>query len=315
MPLAPEVDVVVLTFNTRDLTVEALRRLLDSDQRARLRLLVRDNASSDGTAAAIAAKVPEAELEAGEENVGFAAGVNRLLTRSTAPWVLLLNSDAWPDEGAIGRMVEGLEAQPGAAALAPRIERPDGTLEHSTHPFPSARVAAATAFAYHQVGRRWGDRLLLEGYWHHDRSRAVDWAVGAALLIRRAALDDVGPFDERFFMYAEDLEWCWRARERGWTIWFDPAARVVHVGNASGQQNYGDRRTRAYMRNTYRFYRAAHAGPATALYRALNLAGTARRYAVARARGQRPLAARVRRELPVHVLPAGEGDGPAAVGR
>ena len=102
----PLVDVAVVTWNTAELTAEALRRLLDTDQGCTLRLLVRDNASTDGTAGVLNERVPEAEVDAGTENLGFAAGVNTLLARSTAPWVLLLNSDAWPEPGAIGALVE-----------------------------------------------------------------------------------------------------------------------------------------------------------------------------------------------------------------
>ena len=275
----PRVDVGMVTFNTRDLTVAALGRLLDASDGCQLRVLIRDNASNDGTAAAVAARFPEAEVDAGSENLGFAAGVNTLLARSDAPWFLALNSDAWPEPGALHSLTRTGEAFPRAAAIAPRLERPDGTLEHSTHPFPSLEVAAVMgAGVYRRIGRRRAEDLMLWGTWMHDRPRSVDWAVGAALLMRRDALEDVGGFDERFFMYAEDLEWAWRAREAGWDIRFDPAALVRHVGNASGAAAYGRRRTATYMTNTYRFYRRHHGPASTAAYRALNLAGCARLY-------------------------------------
>src|SRR4051794_10723196 len=171
------VDVGVVTWNTRDLTVQALRRLLDTEQGADVRLLVHDNASSDGTVEALQREVPEADVVAWPENLGFAAAVNKLLERSTAPWFLTLNSDAWPTEGAIGALVTAAERHPRAAALAPRLERPDGALEHSTHPFPSLRVAALTATGAHRhVARRWGHERALNGVWQHDLERPVDWA-------------------------------------------------------------------------------------------------------------------------------------------
>lgn len=295
------VDVGVVTWNTKDVTVASLRRLLDTDQGCSIRLLVRDNASSDGSAEAIAREVPEAELDAGSENLGFAGGMNRLIARSDAPWFLALNPDAWPREGAIGRMVSTARAHPEAAAIAPRLERPNGELEHSTLPFPSLRVAAATAFGPRFVSERRGDRLMLVGRWAHDRPRDVDWAVGAALLIPKIALDDVGPFTERFFMYVEDLEWCWRARRRGWTIRFDPSAVVVHVGNVAGAQRYGERRTQAYMENTYRFYRDEHGLVSAAAYRALNVLGSARGYLRAKRTRDAGGLAYWRRELRAHL--------------
>ncbi len=297
------VDVGVVTWNTAELTATALRKLLDTDQGCDIRLLVRDNASSDGSAEVIARSVPEAEIEAGTENLGFAAGMNRLIARSEAPWFLALNPDAWPEPGAIGRLIETARAHPEAAAIAPLLLRPDGELEHSTLPFPSLRVAAATARGPNRISDEDADRMMLVGRWRHDRARDVDWAVGAALLIPRVALEDVGPFSERFFMYVEDLEWCWRASKRGWTIRFEPAARVIHVGNVSGAQAYGDRRTKAYMRNTYRFYRAEYGLASEAAFRALNIVGSARGYLRARRSGNPGAVAYWRRELGAH-LPA-----------
>ncbi len=312
--MTADIDVGVVTYATRDLTVEALGRLLSSTPDVRLRILVHDNASGDGTAAAVAAAVPEAEVEAGDENLGFAGGMNRLIARSTAPWFLALNSDAWPEPGALAAMLRAGEANPRAAAVAPRLERPDGGLEHSTHPFPSLGVAAITALGgYTRLWPARARRLALNGAWHHDEPRDVDWAVGAALLMRRTAIDEVGGFDERFFMYAEDLEWCWRARAAGWTIRFEPGAVVRHVGNASGRSAYGSRRTRAYIHNTYRFYRRTHGGLSTALYRALNVGGCTRLYLAARLRGDEAARGEWASHLRAHldrVAPADEGPAP-----
>jgi GT2 family glycosyltransferase len=308
-PDRPRVDVGVVTFNTRDLTVAALRRLVEGDPGCDLRLLVRDNASSDGTAAAIAREVPTAEVEVGKVNVGFAGGVNTLLARSEAPWFFLLNSDAWPEPGAIRELVETARRLPRAAAVAPRLLRPDGTLEHSTHPFPSIRVAAVTGLgATRLIGFERSRRLLLHGAWRHDAARPVDWAVGAALLLRRAAVEQVGGFDERFFMYVEDLEWCWRAHQRGWEIYFEPAAVATHVGNVAGSIAYGARRTATYMANTYAFYRREHGVIAAALYRGLNVVGSAMHYAGARRAHDEDAAHFWRIQVKAHVARARDVD-------
>jgi N-acetylglucosaminyl-diphospho-decaprenol L-rhamnosyltransferase len=301
---APErlrVDVGVVTFNTAALTVEALRRLLDSDQGVELRLLVRDNGSTDGTAEAIAAAVPEAHLDAGSENLGFAKAVNTLLARSSAPFFFLLNSDAWPAPGALRTLVEAAEACPRAAAVAPRLVRPDGSLEHSTYPFPSVSLALLLATgAWRLLGRRFGERRMLEGAWAHDRPRRVDWAIGAALLLRRSAVEVIGGFDERFFMYAEDLEWCWRARKAGFEVRFQPSATVVHVGNASGAQTYGARRSAAHLTNAYRFVASTRGTAATTAWWLANLAGTARLAVVRRILDDTAGSAHWRAELAAH---------------
>jgi GT2 family glycosyltransferase len=281
------VDVGVVTWNTADLTATALRRLLDTDQGCDFRLLVRDNASTDGTAERIAREIPEAELEAGDENLGFAAGMNRLIARSDAPWFFALNPDAWPEPGAIGRLVRAAQLHPRAGAVVPRVEYPDGRLQHSTQPFPSLRVAATVAFRWDKLSADEADDLFLEGSWMHDRPRRVDWAYGAAMLIPRPALDAIGGFDERFFFYAEDLEWCWRAHTRGWEIWFEPSAIVKHLESASGTQLYGGFKTRAHMRNSLRFYRRAHGTPAAVAWWGLNTAGGVVRLAGAMGRRNR----------------------------
>lgn len=283
----PRVDVAVVTWNTAQVTPRALRALLDSDQGCHLRVLVRDNASSDGTVDAIAREVPEAVIDAGRENRGFAAGVNSIIARSDAPWIFLLNPDAWPLPGAVNQLVLSAQTHPRAAAVAPRLEHPDGTLQHSTHPFPSLRVAATVAFAWNRISPQRADELFLEGAWAHDRTRRIDWAHGAALLIRREALDEIGGLEERFFMYAEDLEWCWRAHTKGWEIWFEPEAVVQHIANVSGAKRFGTLRTQAHIRSSFNFYQQAHGTPAALCWSGVNAAGAAARTMGALRRGER----------------------------
>ena len=274
---ARRVDVGVVTWNSADVTADALRRTLDADGDGLIAsLFVHDNASTDGTPERLADEVPEADVEVCAGNVGFAAGVNRIIGRSTAPWLLLLNPDAWLEPHALTRLLDAAHHSDRLAAIAPRIERPGGELEESTHPFPSLRVASLSALGLRNVVQ-----------WSHDESRSVDWAIGAALLLRRRAIDDIGGFDERYFMYAEDLDWCWRARQRGWGIRLEPAAVVRHVGNVSGAQRFGASRDAVAIANAIRFYRSTHGRISAGAWQALNAAGTARLAAVARMRGDR----------------------------
>ncbi len=284
----PRVDVGVVTWNSAELTVQALRHLLDTDQGCDLRLLVHENGSEDGTAARIKEAVPEAEVAECPDNLGFARGVNRLLERSDAPWFWALNSDAWPEPGALARLVATLEAHPQAAAASPLLLRPDGTVEHGTHPFPSLAVAALEATGgRHWAPRSWRERLALEGAWSHDRPRAVDWAVGAALLLRRQAVDALGGLDERFFMYVEDLEWCWRAARAGWEVRFEPTAVVRHVGNASGARRFGDARIALEAANLNLLLEETLGRRRARAYRALQAVACTERAVVARVRGRR----------------------------
>jgi GT2 family glycosyltransferase len=255
------VDVVVVTWNTRELTLTSLTSLMTAMPEAGVQLVVHDNGSSDGTAAAIGAAFPDADVEASEENLGFAGGVNRALARTTSPWVLLLNSDAWPEPGAIDELIACAGRHPRAAVVVPKLLRPDGSLEASTWPLPTSRTAASSAIR------------PLRYVWGHDAERAVGWAVGAAWLIRREALTAIGPLDDSLFMYAEDLDWCWRAHQAGWEVWFTPAAVVRHVGNASGERRFGDERSAAWINNTIRVYRKHRSRVASLVWQQLNAVG------------------------------------------
>ncbi|HVA59297.1 MAG TPA: glycosyltransferase family 2 protein [Mycobacteriales bacterium] len=289
--MPPLVDVAVVTWNTRELTTRLLRRLVNSDQGVPFRVVVHDNASTDGTVAALRQALPEVEVSAGATNLGFAGGVNTVLARCRAPFLFPLNSDACPRPGTLGRLVAAAAAHERVAAVAPRLVRPDGGLEHSTYPFPSLAIAGLYASGLRErLPQRWADRLCLEGSWHHDRPRTVDWAFGAALLIPRSTLDAVGGFDDSLFMYAEDVDWCWRARRHGYRVWFEPGAVVEHVGNASGAQAYGTSRRRHVMVNTQRVYRRYRGAVSAEMFRRLNVRIARRVADQARNRGDLQLA-------------------------
>ncbi|HVT66011.1 MAG TPA: glycosyltransferase family 2 protein [Mycobacteriales bacterium] len=292
----PRVDVAIVTWNTRETTLQTIRALR-ADAPDGIRVLVRDNASSDGTAEAIATAYPDVDLEAGDRNLGFAGGVNTILRRSEAPWVLLLNSDAWPEAGAISRLIDCAERHPRAAAVAPRLLRPDGRLEPSAWPFPSLGVTLASAL------RR--DRNI----WPHDVERRVDWAVGAAWLLRREALGEIGLLDDSLFMYAEDLEWCWRARDAGWEVWFTPDAVVRHIGNQSGAQQFGARQPAAWITNSVAVYRRRHSRFATALWRLANAGSAAWHARRAHRSGDPAGAEQLRQQQQAWLRPEAAADG------
>jgi GT2 family glycosyltransferase len=224
-------DLVIVTHNTRDDVLAAITSVFAHPPGGLGRVLVVDNASTDGTAEAIGRVWPHVEVIALDHNRGFAAANNVGLRAATAPLVLLLNSDTLVPAGAIEVLVERL-MWTGAVAAGPRLDGPDGAPEVSfgrmLSPLAEAVQAIRVRLARRHtgLGRRYIDRLL-------RRERDVDWVSGACLLVRREAALAAGLFDERYFLYEEDVDFCAALRARGGRIVFTPAARVIHLGGRS----------------------------------------------------------------------------------
>jgi GT2 family glycosyltransferase len=230
---APEISVIVVTYNS----AEDLSACLGSVQLARMEatieVIVIDNASDDDSVG-VAAEHRSDYLECNERNRGFAAAVNQGLRRARGRYVLLLNPDAHLRPGAMRALADFLEAHPGAAAVGPRILDASGRVTRSCRAFPSLSTVLA-----HLTGldsrfprsRRFGAATL--SAWDYASERAVDYASGAALLLRRTAVEDVGGLDEGYFLYGEELDLCWRLGRRGWAVFYTPAAAIVHAGGKS----------------------------------------------------------------------------------
>jgi GT2 family glycosyltransferase len=184
------------------------------------------------------------------ENLGFGAGNNAGMRAASGDYFLLLNPDAWVVGAAVERLVAFAEAQPDAAVLGPRLSNEDGSLQRSARGFPSPwRLATEYFFLRKLAPRSQFLNALYAGGFRHDEVREVDWLYGAALLVRRAAADAVGLFDESFFMFSEETDWCYRFRAAGWKVFFFPGAEVVHVGGAS----HGGRLYHENLRGHLRF--------------------------------------------------------------
>ena len=223
--------IVIVSYNVCDLLRDCLRTL--SDQR----VIVVDNASSDGTAAMARSEFPAVELIANASNRGFAAACNQGITASAKDFILILNPDTLVTPAALQALLDVMQAFPRAGACGPRILNPDGSLQPSCRLFPTLPRLLLDEFG---LGKLFPRSKFFGGYrltwWAHDRFREVDQLMGAALLLRRAALEQVGAFDERFFMYFEEVDLCLRLHNAGWKVLFVPDARVMHHGGRSARQ-------------------------------------------------------------------------------
>lgn len=224
--MTPALDIVIVSYNTREDLVACLASI-DAGRPAGLReITVVDNASADGSVAAVRARWPDVRIIALDRNVGFGAANNAALTRARGPLVLLLNSDTLVPPGAVDRLVERLLAT-GAPAAGPRLVDADGRPEVSFGRMLSPGREVVQRIWVSLAGSRLGvaQRAVAR---HVSRERDVDWASAACLLVRLDEARDAGFFDERYFLYEEDVDLCAALRAKGGRVLFTPHAQVVH---------------------------------------------------------------------------------------
>jgi len=278
MPSAP-VTVVIVSWNTRDLLARCLESFAPEVARGRVELWVVDNASSDGSPELVAERFPWAQLIASPENLGFGRAVNLAAKRTSSEWVASANADIAVCPGAIDTLLDTGARDPRSGAIAPRLRLPDGSTQHSVLGFPTIPFSFVLATGAFHHSATLGDRLAFPGYWNKERSRRVPWAVAAFLLVRRTAWDEVGGFDERQWMYAEDLDLGWRLREAGWATRYEPRAVVDHESAASTTQFFGPEVAPHWQRSTYGFLARRRGVAYTWAVALLNLAGALLRWA------------------------------------
>lgn len=245
------VSAVVVNYNARDHLLECARSLRAEGV---AEVVVADNASQDGSGPALARSDPAARVLGTGGNLGYGAAANRGARAATGDLLLICNSDVVVEPGAVKALAAVLDADPGAGIVAPRVENLDGTLYPSPRTFPDLGVAAGHAFLGRVAPRNRFTRRYRMLDWDHDQRAEADWVSGACFLVRRSAWDQLGGFDEAYFMYVEDVDLCWRAHRAGWKVVFEPAARVAHVqGVSSDLHPY--RMIAAHHRSLLRFYR------------------------------------------------------------
>jgi N-acetylglucosaminyl-diphospho-decaprenol L-rhamnosyltransferase len=220
--------------------------------------IVVDHGSTDGTLELVRERFPKATLIE-QENRGLGAGFNRGMRASTADYYLLVNSDAWVLDDAVDRLVRFADTHPRAAVVGPRLRNLDGSLQRSVRGFPTLwRLSTEYLFLRKLGARSHALNAFYAGGFEHDRVREADFLMAACLLVRRAATEQVGLFDERYFMFSEEVDWCYRFRQAGWSVVFFPDAEVVHVGGASWKKEF-DPMFREQVRGHLRFL-ADHKG-------------------------------------------------------
>ncbi len=264
----PDLSVVIVNWNTCEELKGCLESALAEDPGS-AEIIVVDNASTDGSVEMLHGEFPNVRLIRNTENLGFARASNQGIKASNGRYVLLLNPDCIVHQGAFTELVRFGDANPDVGIFGLRILNPNGSVFESCRRFPTL---AAGIFRNAILARLFPNNPYTREYlisdWDHDAPREVDWVSGAALVMRREMLDDIGLLDERFFMYCEDVDIAYRAKQKGWRVMYCPTATVMHLRARSSDQN-PVRMIVAFHRSMYAFFKKHYSEKSSILTRAI----------------------------------------------
>jgi len=248
------ISIIIVSWNTNELTARCLRsiaRQIEGDLEGEVEVIVVDNASSDGSSTIVRRDFPWVHLISNDTNVGFARANNQAIESSQGELILLLNSDTEVKRGAVAELAAFMGRNPRAGAAGAMLLNQDGSLQESCRPMltPGRELWRLSYL----------DRLLPRATyrmrsWNRQVPRQVESMMGACMMLRRHALVDVGALDERYFMYTEEVDLCYRLSHGQWELWYVPAAKVTHFGQASSRQVEEDMFVEVY-RSKVQFYR------------------------------------------------------------
>lgn len=243
-----DLAIIIVTWNVRELVLQALHSLFADLEASGLlaQVFVVDNASTDGTSAAVAAQFPQVKLIVSQQNLGFAASNNIALreigfgngvANSLPRAIYLLNPDTITYPCATQRLFDALMSNSKVGLVGARLSYADGSFQHSAFAFPGLRQLWAEFFPI--PGRLYESRFngrYPREFYERVEPFSVDFCLGATMMLKREVIEQVGIFDEQFFMYCEEIDWAWRIRHAGWDIQCVPRAHVAHLGGQSAGQ-------------------------------------------------------------------------------
>ena len=265
----PDVSISIVSFNTRDLLRVALASALGTAG-VSFEILVVDNGSKDGSADMVEREFPRVQVIRNRDNRGFAAANNVAIRRAAGRYLLLLNPDTELRPETIPTLAGYLDANPGTGVCGPRVVYPDGSFQSCGYRFPTVWSEIRMSQNVNRVIKAFvGPETFVAD---HPETREVDWVDGGCLMIRRSVVDQIGPLDEQYFLYAEELDWCFNARKAGWSIAAVPAAEMVHhLGKSSAQVS--DRSLIYFMDTRLRYYHKNRGLPAALFVSLVYVAG------------------------------------------
>jgi len=232
-----DVSIIIVNWNTLDILYNCLESIYKQTHNVDFEVIVIDNASVDGSVEMVKSKFRSVDLIVNSRNRGFAAANNQGITRAKGRYILLLNSDTFVLDNAIAKIVSFADSRPDVAVMGCRVLNPEGTLQQTCFMFPSIFNMCLSATYLYKIfpGSKFFGREQMT-WWDRSDAREVDVVTGCFMLVRREVIEQVGLMDERFFMYGEETDWCYRFRQAGYKVMFAPTAEIIHLGGASSRK-------------------------------------------------------------------------------
>jgi len=228
-----DISVVIVSYNTIELTKKALGLLLNSLHNYKMEVVIVDNASKDHSAEILRNEYPNIRLIENKDNVGFGRANNQALPYINSRYVLLLNTDAFVEPDTIAKTVQYMDANPQCGILGVKFLGRDGELQPSCRFFPTPWNIFLNRTGLKRIFKN--VRLVDDMVWDHSTIRNCDWVPGCYYLIRKDVIDQIGLFDPRYFLYYEEIDHCFSAKKAGWHVTFFPYTTVVHLGGESAK--------------------------------------------------------------------------------
>jgi len=250
-----DLSIIIVNYNVQRNLRQCLQSISRSRKEVSLETIIVDNNSNDGSIEMVKEEFPEVELVENCQNLGFAKAINQGLKESEGRYLLLLNPDTIVLPDALGKMVEFMDGNPQAGALGCKLLNSDGSLQQSCRSFPTLTTAFFENTGLEKLFPR--NKFIGRhrmGYWGHNDIREVDQPTGAALMVRREIISQVGLMDEQFYMYYDDVDWCYRIKRKGWKIYFIPLAQIIHYGSQSSRSNMPEMKIQRY-KSRHKFFR------------------------------------------------------------
>ncbi|MFZ5516233.1 MAG: glycosyltransferase family 2 protein [Candidatus Zhuqueibacterota bacterium] len=231
-----KLSIIIVNWNTRELLKKCLESVMQ-ETRTSYEVFVVDNASPDGSAGMVRADFPTVQLIANTTNRGFAAANNQAIHLARGEYVLLLNPDTKVLDRAIDTLVAYLDSAPEVGAVTSKLLNGDGSLQKNVGNFYSfwATLLENRIFPTLFPNSAFLAKRFV-AFWDHASLREIDWARGAVMMVRRKVIEQIRLLDEQFYIYGEEVDWCWRIKKAGWKIMYLPEARIIHYGKAASSQ-------------------------------------------------------------------------------